>query len=327
MIFLRVLFFFCFIFICGCEYVDFFRSSFVENDVTSIRFWEPISSSQCIPEKALKYIRSDNIASGIDSVPIAPSDCVMVNAKLGSNLNALSHYLKLIPSSVPLFFMVVHDLGSLGSTQLLYDRDDIRGAVVFLDESLFNPNVHPLESREKSAFNKQCDSMRIFLSGEGSDFEVKYIILHELGHVLAAFNSDLFSHADDPEDIFGNKFVTLSWTGYQNGFFQSKFDKNFNERLHLKFYSKNGSFECSSELYKRLAKTSFPTLYSSLNPYEDFAESFALYILEYELGMSYDLKLLSENESFALSSCYARKNCEQKKDFFKTFLHSDNIAR
>jgi hypothetical protein len=126
-----------------------------------------------------------------------------------------------------------------------------------------------------------------------------YVLAHEFGHIF-----DFMNHLNRWDDCkFGRDAVTGtcvaargSWSelGWANIFGQPKAGNDFPLRKALCFYGCNGNFidpSRAGELYRGLFATNFISVYAASNPYEDWAEAFAFFTFQHELGATYALTL------------------------------------
>jgi hypothetical protein len=110
---------------------------------------------------------------------------------------------------------------------------------------------------------------------------IQYILLHEFGHVLS-IGEDLHPRWDIPLStaarVGEHPFFDLSWTISADGSPKSRYAAAFAGLPPVRFY-RPGQSELSGarmeDVYGRLEKTGFATLYGSTSPFDDFAEAFA----------------------------------------------------
>lgn len=125
---------------------------------------------------------------------------------------------------------------------------------------------------------------------------MQYMLLHELGYVFTIGRSG-FPTLDSPWDLSSRTaFASMSWQN-QKGAITNKFQLQF---------SSEGD---PSTLYSDLRKTSFPTLRSTTDLYEDFAESFASYVHTQILKKPWKLR----HPSGTVEDCWTHQRCDEKR--------------
>lgn len=190
-----------------------------------------------------------------------------------------------------------------------------------LDEKL--TFAHWATWKEQLTFGGKLDSYAVdetlptFVSnGTNEDF-VMNVVIHEFGH--------LFDFANDLNEQEGAGFKTGSWgaLGWKNNASPlANFD--FSDRKAICFYDCGGETLAKAKvagIYNDVyTKTNFLNTYTSRNPREDFADTFAFYftyelipdlsyVLETRQGKSYDFKAELNSDRMA-----------KKVDYIKSFV-------
>ena len=125
-----------------------------------------------------------------------------------------------------------------------------------------------------------------------------FVIAHEFGH-LFDFANGLNNRADCPEpeseedempecNMAEGSFGSISWKTDQ----QTNSESDFKNRESLCFYACAGNTLNKtdvSDLYKLLLRKNFISTYAATNPWDDFAESLAYYMLDKNLNAQYVL--------------------------------------
>ena len=118
--------------------------------------------------------------------------------------------------------------------------------------------------------------------GDRRSNALQFILLHEIGHVLAGGSSllpDWWVSRDRLEPAAAYSFLDLSWQIDAAKCIQPRPAFDFPQRAKLAYY-RDAPLDAADALpaYRGLAKSNFPTLYGATHPYDDFAECFALYV-------------------------------------------------
>jgi hypothetical protein len=100
------------------------------------------------------------------------------------------------------------------------------------------------------------------------------------------------------------------------------FDSQFSLRRDVVYYAtpKLG-IDRADSAYQQLAKTSFPTLYAAVSPFEDFAESFVSYVHSVIDKRPWQIRLYRDNElTKTVELCWGQARCEKKQKFMEQLL-------
>ncbi|MCE9599830.1 MAG: hypothetical protein K8S54_17860 [Spirochaetia bacterium] len=136
----------------------------------------------------------------------------------------------------------------------------------------------------KQTFSIQIEDSAANTSTAG----MRFILLHELGHIASQLNHTMPPFTETNLSV-DSDFAKLSWTSAE----MTRFDSQFPERSRIKFYRRPPPFQMNSAsaIYDHLGKTDIATLYSCVDPHEDFAETFVLYVHSVLMGKHYIVRL------------------------------------
>ncbi len=153
-----------------------------------------------------------------------------------------------------------------------------------------------------------------------------FVVSHELGHVLDFAHKlnkvENCSVTKDPDeypvcDFAPESWGAISWKNNQ----QPKDINDFPLRKNLCFYSceKPMSKNDINTLYSDLWKTTYISTYAATNPYDDFADSFAYYLMSDRLEFSY---VIDTNQGMFFDPLYKLSGVtfSEKYNFIKKFL-------
>ena len=143
-----------------------------------------------------------------------------------------------------------------------------------------------------------------------------YILIHELGHLMD------FSYGVTSQDWMYNS--TTSWSELSWKYWGSALPaQSFKNIKKLCFYNCKEENKIESdeleEMYRGLMNSNFISFYSTVNPKEDFAESFAYYILIKELDFKIDL-IGFNGIAFDLSQKIFSSSYNEKYLFMEDFI-------
>ncbi len=149
---------------------------------------------------------------------------------------------------------------------------------------------------------------------------IQYLLLHEIGHVLA---SKLKAHPPwgIRPDALGTTgdftFFNESWfiNGGENKF-ESKFDHQFPERTKTVYYFVSNLENAQmTDVYSQLEKTNFVTLYSVTHFSDDWAEAFATYVHSVLMKKPFRVTIKKDGKvvkTFEL--CWDKPRCRKKRE-------------
>jgi hypothetical protein len=147
--------------------------------------------------------------------------------------------------------------------------------------------------------------------------ETPYVILHELGHLVGLATG---AHANwwDQGDPAGYPFSAISWLGGKGGV-TSHWDEGFPERARLRFYADAEAQLPSDQrlgIYTKLARTDFVSLYAVTGSYEDFAETYAMYVHVVLQGRPWRLTVLRAGKPLlTMDAPILQPRCAAKRRF------------
>jgi hypothetical protein len=117
-------------------------------------------------------------------------------------------------------------------------------------------------------------------------------------------------------------FLRISWTNADNWHYSAYPREQFSWSDRLVYYGEPQLRATRMEtVYRDLSRTRFASLYSTTNPWDDFAEAFALYVhtqiehRPYRITISHD-----GQEVLQYRSCWEEKRCESKRPYIEQLL-------
>ncbi|MFC1462113.1 hypothetical protein ACFLQU_00770 [Verrucomicrobiota bacterium] len=285
--------------LCICVLLSPFCSGEGENDLQTqlskhkardLASWQHIRQKSFAdrvlpaPELLLDYLRLDNKLNGYAGVPRAPKDWQPFAGDVRAVLTELPAPVQKHLQSHVLGIFLVRDLGSTAYTELVAHFQKHRTGFIVLDVSALDRSANAWATwRENTPFKESPDiqlSVRIADDKQDSRrYAISFILLHELGHLVGTA-----SRAHAPWWTGGNPsaypFSALSWTLRRGNVVPRRSDGS-RDRYKVRFYATEGSHlpaKSIPAIYGRLPKTNFVSLYASTSVYEDFAETYAMYV-------------------------------------------------
>ncbi len=235
---------------------------------------------------------------------------------------------RLASAHVVAIYLVEHTFGSALVEGVRDSNGQWRAGYIVLNLSALNRTANEwLTWRENSAFHA---SDRFYLRAtlekpetDTIESALRFVFLHELGHILGmSFGLHGFWTAPESQWLTNNSpFIRLSWELDRNGKLYSPWKLRFPVLAKVHFYRFEAaplSKATTNKVYSDLALTNFPSLYGSLDPYEDFAESFALYVHTQILNKPYSVEIYyGDYKNSTYYSCLQKNTCPGKTNFMR----------
>ncbi len=251
-------------------------------------------------------------------------------------LDELPNVIKSKFSSKLIGIFLLDDLGSTGFTDMAKDSDgNIKGAFIILDaEVLAKRSANQWASwKENTPFTE--GELKVSLKIENNENDniknaIQYILLHELGHVVA-INTDIhpaWDREDDQLDLSKYPFTALSWS-LKDKELISQFQRvapKYRPYKTLNYYY--GERLDNSEMipiYNFLSLTNIPTLYGVMNTGDDWAESFVTYAHSVLMKKPFKLTIVKEDKViYEHQLCYFNANCPGKLKYLENYFNSSS---
>ena len=307
--------------------------------VTTLEYWRPalerpveerIASA---PPELLEYVALDNIKGGITQKPRAavPSSDFMSDVQAA--LAEIPPFVRrrLLDKLAGIYF--VENLGGTGYTDYVFgERASAAAAFVILDlEVLAVRTANAWATwKESSPFKAQVGYRlaAVIESGRNDNRKnaIQYILLHELGHVLAVAERLHPPWNVEPKDVpvdGGYRYFDLSWrVARDDNRYVTIFDGFFSERRDIVYYF-GAKLPAGNMLsaYRNLERTSFTTLYAATHPADDFAEAFASYVHAVLMKKPFAIRIYRNGRlAKTYRSCWTQQRCAEKRRLLETFL-------
>jgi hypothetical protein len=311
-----------------------------EHVVGRIDFWKAALSRPlaqrfgAAPAELADYVRLDNIANGFPERPRPAAIAADFQRDLDGAFAELPASLKRALESRLAGVYLLQGLGSTGFTDKILDSGDrpVAAYVVLDMDLLAGRKANQWATwKENTPFRSGgATTLSATIESAGDDNRknaIQYILLHELGHVLSLagpihppwWQDDA---AVNPADY---PFFSLSWHfSGRDGRYHSRFDDSFRLRGQIAYYL-GGKLDADqmTEVYTQLEATDFPSLYAATNPFDDFAESFVVYVHTLLLRKPFEIRIDRGNENLRrFQSCWGTPRCSEKQRFLEGFIRS-----
>ena len=285
------------------------------------------------PPELVEYLHLDNALNGFPEKPRASRLAQDFLADVHGAIADMPPAVRRVFSDTFAGVWFVDDLGGTGFTDMLRDgKDQPVGGYVVLDAAVlgkFTANAWATW-KENSPF-KPAQGWKLEARIEEAARDdrrgaIRYILLHELGHVLS-INRDIHPRWDQrPNDVPAGArfpFYDLSWTiDRKDDRYVSKFDGDFPMRRSVVYYL-GAKLEASdiTPAYDSLGKTNFPTLYAATSPGDDFAESFVSYVHTVLMKRPWEITMLHDGKvAKTYRTCWEEARCAAKRKILEALL-------
>jgi hypothetical protein len=227
---------------------------------------------------------------------------------------------------------LVRELGGTGYAEAILDEaGKERFAVIVLDrEVLLKRTANDWAAWREGSFFRPSPWAKLDLKlrieedhYDSVENAIVYILLHEIGHALGMASGVHPSWNGDTVVSDAYPFTQLSWRMKGNTV-ESLFVGEFAERKDLKAYAFDRATLFTNQMaatYRKLTRTSFPTLYASASLWEDFAESFANYLHVIRGKRPYEIHIAGAGmQEEVFSPCWNENRCAAKRAFLERWM-------
>lgn len=324
---------------CATADKDCLRRLAKAHPTRTAAFWKPTLARPIgqrigpAPNELVEYLHIDNLLNGY---PEKPRSSRLSNAFLTDVRGAIAD----MPPAVRRVFNAnfagvwfVDDLGGTGFTDTYLDKaDKPAGGYIVLDAAVlgkFTANAWatwkentPFKPREGWKLDARIENA----ASDNRRSAIRYILLHELGHVLS-INRDVHPRWDVPlKDVPESArfpFFELSWTiDRKEDRYVSRFDESFPMRKSIAYYL-GAKLDASDMVpaYASIAKTNFPTLYAATVPGDDFAESFVSYVHTVLMKRPWEITIREDGKVVTTyKTCWEEARCAAKRKILEGLL-------
>lgn len=318
--------------LANCQTRQCLREAALQNPIRSTDFWQaslarPMNERiAVIPDELLEYLVIDNRLYGLPD-NLEKLDDPRYREMLWKVYDTLPAEVKSLVESRLVGIFAIRNLGTSGFLEAVSDAaGNPVAAVIVIDASLFTRSANDWASWKNSTPFKQDSDYRIrttIASEEDNTIlaALQFILLHELGHAVS-IGRDVHPRwtADiETEDIGRYPFSGLSWKiDYTDKRFRSRFDQNFRLRESIRFYQEP-LLEARQmrPVLEQLSGTNFVSLYGATSPFEDFAESFAIYVHSELMGRPFKTEVMQQGAVTAAFESCLPDHCRQKYEILK----------
>jgi hypothetical protein len=324
---------------CGGDDKDCAARALAGHAVTKLAYWQPVLYQPmerrigAAPPELIEYLALDNIKNGYPNRPrpaSVPEDFLRdVRAAMAEIPAAVRRLMRSKLAGIHF----VEDLGGTGYTDQVFDaRARAVAGFVVLDQSVLARQTANAWATWKENTPFRADPRFRLEAGiehaRGDDRKnaIQYILLHELGHVLAIggkFHPDWNLPPREVANPAGYPFFRLSWrVAREENRYATPYDAAFPQRERVVYYF--GARLAADEMvatYASLERTNFVTLYAATHPADDFAEAFASYVHTVLMKKPFEIRLYVDGAvAQVYRSCWSEARCAAKRKILEELL-------
>jgi hypothetical protein len=284
------------------------------------------------PQSVIDLLQFDNSFHGYPEKPHASVVSPELQADVVAALVALPEAVKRRLDDRLVGILFVDEFGGTGFTDSILDEDGRKTkAFLVLDPTVLEKRTANSWASWKENTPFKADAryeLKATIETPANDTRcqaIQYILLHELGHVLAVgskFHPDWnLTVSQIPQESY--PFFELSWSLDRPGNrYVNKFEAQLPERPNVRYYfGAKLSAADMAPAYRHLEQTNFPTLYAATGPGDDFAESFANYVHVVMLGRPFEIAISEDGRVVErYVSCWKEERCAAKRRILEEYL-------
>lgn len=301
-------------------------------------FAKPIQDRVFIaPREVIEYIDLDNRKIGLPNRPTTPTPSKEFLQDIRAAIEEIPPSIKKLMDRKFAGIFLVNDLGGTGYTNyILNENNDPISAFVVLDANVLQQRKANEWAtwKERTPFKAGVvfDIEAVIEDGSTDNRKnaIQYILLHELGHV-ASVSENIHPvwevYPNDIQNVGRYSFFNESWKiDREQNKFTSRFDSSFfSERTDVIYYFgaklNNGQIV---DVYNKLEKTNFATLYAATHPSDDWAESFVTYVHGVLMKKPFRITIKKNGKAERVFElCWGKPRCEKKKAILDQILRVD----
>ena len=322
----------------GCEDDACLTERLESSPVRLKSFWESYKKSSisqrvfAAPDELVQYLSDENkltgYADGVSSVQ--PDHPFLQKIKL-----ALSGLPKKVLAAIDpklVAIVLVNKLGSTGFGDIVKgDNDQATSGYIVLDVESLSRTANVWASwKDSTAFDVDKNHRIVTTIASRKDDNVltaiQFILLHEMGHILSIGENfhPLWSFEPEKMNLDSYPFSQLSWTKSENGkHYMTKNEALLDIRKTMIYYqSTSVAKDKFLEAFELIKASGFNSLYSATNIWDDFAESFVIYVWTELLNRPFKQELFLKGVQEALLESCLSDSCSSKAEIIRNHLAS-----
>lgn len=279
----------------------------------------------------VQFMREDNARNGFSNIPRTPKDADGFWQDTRAAIQGLPESVKRIASQKLAGIALIEELGGSAYADAIRDAQGrADSGFILLDVKAIDKKANDWASwKENTPFeSKPGYSLEVLIENPSENTRVQaiqYILLHELGHVVAIgtnFHPPWFDPSLGEKSVGSYPFTDLSWTRDDKSGRHEHSDKGFLPYCFpIRYYAKSSfPLDKAKECYQGLANSRFVTFYAGTNPFDDFAETFAFYVHHVMMGRPWKIRVLGPGGEYVYSPRWEEKRFDGKRPILEGLL-------
>ncbi len=250
----------------------------MENYVGLDKGWD--SRIKPLDQDAKNYVIVLNKIDGFDDSPAQTPLFESFKKEIAEALESEPEPIQSLLKEKLFRIYVCESLGGSAVTGIVHKNQNVIGGFIIIDAKVLNRKANDwISYKENSAYTKRKTNLKITIEeriGNTKQNAIRYILLHEFGHILSETESIAPSHLEKFRSFQNLPFSGSIWKSENISYLDTS---TFPLRPKIRFYSGSISLDDQwKNIYPALEKTPFPTLYAANNADDFFAESFVSYV-------------------------------------------------
>lgn len=303
-----------------------------EHAVTRVEFWKDalvkplLDRVGAAPPELVQFLALDNVKNGFSNKPRAAKLTPEFRRDVQNAMADIPVEVRQLLSRKLAGIYFVEDLGGSGYTDEILDAGEkaVAGFIVLDASVLAKQTANAWATwRENTPFQAQ-PGVRLVAEIETKQNNnrknaIQYILLHEMGHVVAINENFHPSWKREPKEVPASAdfpWFRSSWdVSREDNRFVTYYDRSFPQRHDVVYYfGAKLPAEQMIATYDNLEQTNFATLYSVTHPADDFAEAFANYVHTVLMKRPFEIRIYRDDRlAKRYQSCWSEKRCLQKR--------------
>ena len=286
------------------------------------------------PAPLIEFLELDNLDQGYTEKPRAPALADDFMRDVRAAWAGLPEQVRRPLAAKLVGIYLVDAMGSSGWSEEVADADGrvVAGVIVLDAGVLAGQRANAWATwKENTPFKPRAGyrlDARIEDAAQDNRVQaIQFILLHEMGHVLAMGGDIHPSPNAAPKDVPDHPpypFFNLSWSVNRNGKYASRFDATFQQRREVVYYL-GAKLDAARmpQVYTQLEATSFATLYGATNPFDDFAEAYVTYVHTVLMGKPYAVRIyVGDSLQQTFTACWDEARCAPKRRIIEDLLRA-----
>jgi hypothetical protein len=283
------------------------------------------------PPVLLDYLHKDNENQGWAERPTTAGVDPAFYIDVAAALSGMPEIVKRHFEAHAIGVFLVRDLGGTAYGEMLVEDAKVRRGLIVLDVGSLDRVANAWATwRERSPFS-DSESIQIeaTIERDADDTRaqaIQYILLHEIAHLVGAAQRQHPDWNDKNADPANYPFSRLSWR-MDGKAPASRHDSAFPLSAKVGYYKFKAASLKSEDIervYRQFGQSGFVSLYAATNMFDDFAETYAMYVHVVLQRRPWQLRIRQgDRVVMQIDRPILDERCKQKLEYFEKFFGRD----